>query len=57
VIKAQRDAVLRVLRGYHEGVQETRNDRNSAVKILAKYVTSTIRRSYPKFTATMAWNC
>ena len=37
-IKAQRDVVLRVLRAYYQAVQETRNDRNSAVKILAKYV-------------------
>src|SRR5262245_36429562 len=37
-VKAQRDVVLRVLRAYYQAVQETRNDRNSAVKILAKYV-------------------
>ena len=37
-IKAYRDVVLRVLRAYYQAVQETRNDRNSAVKILAKYV-------------------
>jgi NitT/TauT family transport system substrate-binding protein len=37
-IKTQRDVVLRVLRAYYQAVQETRNDRNSAVKILAKYV-------------------
>ena len=37
-IKAQRDMVLRVLRGYHEGVQSTRNDRDSTLKILSKYV-------------------
>jgi NitT/TauT family transport system substrate-binding protein len=37
-IKAQRDVVRRILRAYYEGVQETRNDRNSAIKILAKYV-------------------
>ena len=37
-IKAQRDVVLRVLRAYYQGMQETRNDRNAAVKILAKYV-------------------
>jgi len=30
--------VLRVLRAYYQAVQETRNDRNSALKILAKYV-------------------
>jgi ABC-type nitrate/sulfonate/bicarbonate transport system substrate-binding protein len=37
-IKTQRDMVLRVLRGYYEAVQETHNDRTSALKILAKYV-------------------
>src|SRR5262249_31961607 len=37
-IKTQRDVVLRVLRAYYQAVQETRNDRNSALKILAKYV-------------------
>ncbi|HEX6438422.1 MAG TPA: ABC transporter substrate-binding protein [Candidatus Binatia bacterium] len=37
-IKNQRDTVLRVLKGYYEGVQETRRDRNGAMKILAKYV-------------------
>lgn len=37
-IKSQRDTVLRVLRGYYEGVQETRNDRNAAMKILSRYV-------------------
>jgi ABC-type nitrate/sulfonate/bicarbonate transport system substrate-binding protein len=37
-IKTNRDTVLRVLRAYYEGVQETRNDRNGAMKILAKYV-------------------
>jgi hypothetical protein len=26
-----------VLRGYHEAVQETRNERDSSMKILAKY--------------------
>ena len=30
--------MLRVLRAYYQAVQETRNDRNSALKILAKYV-------------------
>src|SRR5262249_53791041 len=37
-IKTRRDLVLRVLRAYYQAVQETRNDRNSALKILAKYV-------------------
>jgi ABC-type nitrate/sulfonate/bicarbonate transport system substrate-binding protein len=37
-IKTLRDVVLRVLRAYYQAVQETRNDRNSALKILAKYV-------------------
>jgi ABC-type nitrate/sulfonate/bicarbonate transport system substrate-binding protein len=37
-IKSSRDTVLRILRAYYEGVQETRNDKNSALKILAKYV-------------------
>ena len=37
-IKTQRDVVLRVLRAYYQAVQETRNDRSSAIKILAKYV-------------------
>jgi NitT/TauT family transport system substrate-binding protein len=37
-IKSNRDTVLRVLRAYYEAVQETRNDKDSAIKILAKYV-------------------
>ena len=37
-IKTNRDTVARILRAYYEGVQETRSDRNSALKILAKYV-------------------
>jgi ABC-type nitrate/sulfonate/bicarbonate transport system substrate-binding protein len=37
-IKTNRDTVLRVLRAYYEAVQETHNDKNSALKILAKYV-------------------
>src|SRR5690348_17664015 len=37
-IKTNRDTVLRVLRAYYEGVQETRNDRNAALENLAKYV-------------------
>ena len=37
-IKTRRDLVLRVLRAYYQAVQETRNDRNSALKILAKNV-------------------
>ena len=37
-IKSNRDTVLRVLRAYYEGVQETLNDKNGALKILAKYV-------------------
>ena len=36
-IKSSRDTVLRVLRGYYHGVQETHNDRDGAMKILAKY--------------------
>jgi NitT/TauT family transport system substrate-binding protein len=37
-IKTQRDMVRRVLRGYYEGVQATRNERDSTLKILSKYV-------------------
>ena len=37
-IKSNCDTVLRILRAYYEAVQETRNDKNSALKILAKYV-------------------
>jgi NitT/TauT family transport system substrate-binding protein len=37
-IKNQRDTVLRVLRAYHEGVQQTRHDRDGSMKILSKYV-------------------
>ena len=37
-IKTNRDTVLRVLRAYHESVQEIRNDKDAALKILAKYV-------------------
>jgi ABC-type nitrate/sulfonate/bicarbonate transport system substrate-binding protein len=37
-IKNQRDTVLRVLRAYYEGVQQTRNDQDRSMKILAKYV-------------------
>ena len=37
-IKNQRDTVLRVLKGYYEGVRQTRLDPNGAMKILAKYV-------------------
>ena len=37
-VKSNRDTVLRVLRAYYEAVQETRNDKNSAIKVLAKYV-------------------
>ena len=36
-IKSNRDTVLRVLRAYSEGVQETHNDREGAMRILAKY--------------------
>ena len=36
-IKTNRDIVLRVLRAYYQGVQETHNDRDGATKILAKY--------------------
>lgn len=37
-IKTNRDTVLRVLRAYHEAVQETRSDKMTALRILAKYV-------------------
>jgi NitT/TauT family transport system substrate-binding protein len=37
-IRTNRDTVLRVLRAYYEAVQETRNDKNAALKVLAKYV-------------------
>ncbi len=37
-IKNNRNTVLRVLRAYQESVQDIRNDKNSALKILAKYV-------------------
>lgn len=36
-IKSNRDTVLRVLRAYYQGVQETHNDREVSMKILAKY--------------------
>jgi len=36
-IKSNRDTVLRVLRGYYHGVQDTHSDRDGAMKILAKY--------------------
>jgi NitT/TauT family transport system substrate-binding protein len=36
-IKSQRDTVLRVLRGYYEGVQATRGERDASIRILAKY--------------------
>jgi ABC-type nitrate/sulfonate/bicarbonate transport system substrate-binding protein len=36
-IKSNRDTVLRVLRGYYHGVQETHGDRDGALRILAKY--------------------
>jgi ABC-type nitrate/sulfonate/bicarbonate transport system substrate-binding protein len=36
-IKSNRDTALRVLRGYYQGVQETHNDRDGAMRILAKY--------------------
>ena len=36
-IKNNRDSVLRVLRAYYQGVQETHNDRDGAIRILAKY--------------------
>jgi ABC-type nitrate/sulfonate/bicarbonate transport system substrate-binding protein len=36
-ITNNRDSVLRVLRAYHQGVQETHNDRDGAIRILAKY--------------------
>lgn len=37
-IKSNRDTVLRVLRAYDDAVQDTRNDRAGALKVLAKYV-------------------
>jgi ABC-type nitrate/sulfonate/bicarbonate transport system substrate-binding protein len=37
-IKSNRDTVLRVLRDYRESVQEVRSDKNTALKVLAKYV-------------------
>jgi len=37
-IKSNRGTVVRVLRAYQESVQEIRNDKNTALKILAKYV-------------------
>jgi ABC-type nitrate/sulfonate/bicarbonate transport system substrate-binding protein len=37
-IKTHRDTVLRLLRAYRESVHDIRNDRNGALKILAKYV-------------------
>jgi len=37
-IKNNRNTVLRVLRAYQESVQDIRNDKYSALKILAKYV-------------------
>ena len=37
-IKSNRDTVLRVLRAFQESVQEIRNDKISALKILSKYV-------------------
>jgi ABC-type nitrate/sulfonate/bicarbonate transport system substrate-binding protein len=36
-VKSNRDTVLRVLRAYHEGVQETHRDRDGAMRILSKY--------------------
>ena len=36
-IKSNRDTVLRVLRAYYHGVQETHHDREGAMRILAKY--------------------
>ena len=36
-IKSNRDTVLRVLRAYYHGVQETHSDREAATRILAKY--------------------
>jgi ABC-type nitrate/sulfonate/bicarbonate transport system substrate-binding protein len=35
-IKSQRDIVLRMLRAYCEGIQQARNDKDSALKILAR---------------------
>ena len=36
-IKSNRETVLRVLRAYSQGVQETHSDREGAIRILAKY--------------------
>jgi NitT/TauT family transport system substrate-binding protein len=36
VIRSQRDMVLRTLRAYCEGIQQARNDKDSAIKILGK---------------------
>jgi NitT/TauT family transport system substrate-binding protein len=36
-INSNRDTVLRVLRAYYHGVQETHSDREAATRILAKY--------------------
>jgi ABC-type nitrate/sulfonate/bicarbonate transport system substrate-binding protein len=38
VIRSQRDMVLRTLRAYCEGIQQARNDKDSAIKILGKNV-------------------
>jgi ABC-type nitrate/sulfonate/bicarbonate transport system substrate-binding protein len=35
-IKSRRDVVLRMLRAYCEGIQQARNDKDSAIKILGK---------------------
>jgi ABC-type nitrate/sulfonate/bicarbonate transport system substrate-binding protein len=37
-IKSNRETALRVLRAYYDAVQDTRNDRAGAQRILAKYV-------------------
>lgn len=37
-IKSNRETVLRVLRAYQESVQDIRKDKNTALKILSKYV-------------------
>jgi len=38
LIKGNRDMVLRVLRAYADAVQDTRDDKNGALRVLSKYV-------------------
>ena len=47
-IKSNRDTALRILRAYYEAVQETRNDKNSALKILESTFGSMTRNSSRK---------